>query len=262
MVRSFHPPAAAGERSADRARVGPYYGHRDIPAVVSDHAGTRSNQGALLEIHPPQSEYEVNDRAEMLTFIPGGVTSILDVGCGAGGFGRALRARFGDDLAVVGIEPVPAARAAAGRAGYDEVLAGYFPQALTSGRRFDCIVFNDVLEHLVDPWAALRQAGRHLSPGGTVVASIPNILFAPVLYEIVRHRQWRYTDAGTLDRTHLRFFTKRSIADLFESSGLVVSELRGINNDWQWSRWARYRRLARFTGEYQWLQFAVVARVR
>jgi SAM-dependent methyltransferase len=203
--------------------------------------------------------YESGDRPEVVPFIPDGIASLLDVGCGSGGFGGILRGRFGPGLRLVGVEPMPEARALAEVAGFDQVVPGYFPDAIEPGEAFDCIVFNDVLEHMVDPWSALRDAHRHLTPGGTVVASLPSVLYLPVLARVIARRRWDYTEAGTLDRTHLRFFTKATMADMFAEAGYRVVSVQGINNDWYTGRWGRLKRLAPLAGQFQWLQFVVVA---
>ncbi|GGB38091.1 hypothetical protein GCM10011492_31000 [Flexivirga endophytica] len=209
---------------------------------------------------PRQSLYDVGDRAEIVPFVPDGVTSVLDVGCGGGGFGGLLRRRFGTELRLVGVEPMDAAADQAREAGFDDVVSGFFPDALPSDERFDCIVFNDVLEHMVDPWSALAAAKAHLAPKGVIVASLPSILYLPVIARVLARRRWDYTDAGTLDHTHLRFFTKATMVEMFEGSGYRVERVQGINNQWYTGRWSKVRRLAPLFGEYQWLQFAVVAR--
>jgi 2-polyprenyl-3-methyl-5-hydroxy-6-metoxy-1,4-benzoquinol methylase len=208
---------------------------------------------------PPVHVYDA-DRAEIVPFVPASVTSILDVGCGSGSFGRLLRQRFGDVLRLEGIEPVAAAREAARTKGFDRVREGFFPQAVEAGERFDCIVFNDVLEHILDPDETLRVAREHLGDGGVVVASIPNILYLPVLARVIVRRRWDYTDEGTLDRTHVRFFTRANIVELFEQTGYEVQRIEGINNQWYTGRWGRLQLLARFVGQFQYQQFAVVAR--
>lgn len=224
----------------------------DVPAAEP----TRPREG------PPQSLYDSSERPEIVPFVPEGTTSVLDVGCGNGGFGALLRARFGPGLRLVGIEPMEAARAAAGTRGFDVVLPGYFPDALDAGtgERFACIVFNDVLEHILDPQQALEAARDHLAPGGVVVASLPSILYLPVLARVVLRRRWDYTDAGTLDRTHVRFFTRANMVELFVAAGYAVERVQGVNNEWYTGRWGRVRRLAPLFGQFQWLQFAIVAR--
>ena len=69
------------------------------------------------------------------------------------------------------------------------------------------VFFNDVLEHVLDPWTLLQQVHDVLAPDGTVVAAIPSIQYAPVVRDLLRGR-WDYRDTGTLDRTHVRFLPK------------------------------------------------------
>jgi 2-polyprenyl-3-methyl-5-hydroxy-6-metoxy-1,4-benzoquinol methylase len=163
----------------------------------------------------------------MVPFIPSGVTTILDVGCSRGRFGETLRAA-NPDWRLYGIEPDPAMVDEA-RPHYEEVTCGFFPDDLPAGRTFDCIVFNDVLEHVVDPWETLRAATGFLAPGGRVVASIPNVRHYIVVRDLFLRGRWDYADWGVLDRTHLRFFTRSSIAALFESADLEIGTLTGIN---------------------------------
>lgn len=83
------------------------------------------------------------------------------------------------------------------------------------------MILADVLEHLADPWETLRQVRRVLAPGGTVVASIPNVRHWQVVRDLLEGR-WEYAEAGILDRTHRWFFTRRSLARLFEETGFTV----------------------------------------
>lgn len=190
--------------------------------------GPRRRLADAARMADPVALYPVDERLEVLPLIPHGTGSVLDVGCGRGGFGRALRAT-GRATTIWAVEPNEAfGREAAPH--YDEVIVGTFPMAL-AGRpqRFDCIVFNDVLEHMVDPWEALRQTRAHLEPGGTVVASIPNVRNARTTFDLLVRGSWTYVDMGVLDRTHLRFFTKKTVRSLFQAAGYRVDVLHGIN---------------------------------
>jgi hypothetical protein len=85
----------------------------------------------------------------------------------------------------------------------------------------DCVIFADVLEHLVDPWTVLATWSTRLAARGTLVASIPNVLHRSVVRGML-HGRWDYTDEGILDRTHLRFFTRETALELIESAGFRV----------------------------------------
>jgi SAM-dependent methyltransferase len=151
--------------------------------------------------------------------VPPDCRRVLDVGCGAGGLGRLLKARGHH---VTGIELVPEAAEAARRQ-LDRVVtadvetAGFpFPPG-----SFDAVVFADLLEHLVDPWRILREAAALLAPGGHVIASIPNLQNIDVLRRLVRGR-WEYRARGLTDFGHLRFFTLHTIRGLFAQAGLAL----------------------------------------
>jgi len=168
------------------------------------------------------------DRHEVLPFVPGQCEAILDVGCGRGAFGELLKLQR-PEARVSGIESVPD-RAKQATERLDLVTCGSFPYDLPAGEAFDCIVFNDVLEHLADPWQAINHARSVLSGGhGYVVASIPNVQHYSVSIKLLLRGEWHYVDAGILDRTHLRFFTKKSMRELFETQGFVVDIVAPIN---------------------------------
>lgn len=133
---------------------------------------------------------------------------------------------------------------------------------------YDCVVFNDVLEHMVDPAGALGYARTLLKPAGCIVASIPNIRHFPTVWKLVVHGRWEYAEAGTLDRTHLRFFTKESIKNLFREAGYTITQLTGINryavnSKDEYKLWRYFKIIQKLAPhrleDMAYLQFAVVA---
>jgi ubiquinone/menaquinone biosynthesis C-methylase UbiE len=166
------------------------------------------------------------DRPELVPLIPAEATRILEVGCGEGRFANTLRAaRPASRLEIVGVEVNEAAGQVA-RSVLDRLIVGNVEQLeVNYDNYFDCVVFADVLEHLVDPWNMLRRARRFLKDGGRIVASIPNVQHWSVLANLFRGR-WDYAEYGIMDNTHLRFFTRTSIRNLFESTGFGAVEIR------------------------------------
>jgi len=154
----------------------------------------------------------------------GRVLRILDVGCASGYFGEALKLRGHE---VWGVEPDPTSATQA-RTRLDQVSGGTIEDFLGSAdvadARFDVIIFGDVLEHTIDPADVLRRCSARLKEGGVVIASVPNVAHLAVRVMLLEGR-WDYDDRGILDRTHLRFFTKASIAGLFSSAGFSVDAL-------------------------------------
>jgi 2-polyprenyl-3-methyl-5-hydroxy-6-metoxy-1,4-benzoquinol methylase len=173
-----------------------------------------------------RTEYYSNSRLEILPFVPATVAQVLDVGCGTGGFGEALKANI--ECTVWGVEPDEQAALEA-RTKLDCVFNTTFDEAIDlHQKRFDCIFFNDVLEHLIDPYSALKFSKELLLPNGYVIASIPNILHFFTISKIIETQDWKYEDEGILDKTHLRFFTKKSITRMFEDCGFKLKDIQGI----------------------------------
>lgn len=207
--------------------------------------------------------YPDDVRTEMLSYVPRGIGRLLDVGCGRGGFAEAVKARD-PGAEVWGVEISPAACESA-RGRLDRVVEGPFPDALgPDAPRFDCVVFNDVLEHLVDPWDALRRTRSLLEDTGVVVASVPNVRDLRVVGPLVALGRWQYTDTGLLDRTHLRFFTRASAIELFSASGYSVDTVEGVNLGLarRFPRTSRVAELVLGTGpnSFRTPQYAIVAR--
>lgn len=168
-------------------------------------------------------------RNEIIGYIPENTKKILDVGCSAGDFGSNLKKRL-KDISVWGIEPNKYAADIA-KEKLDHVICSPFNDTIVGleNQTFDCITFNDVLEHLENPSLALILCIKLLNDEGSLVASIPNVMFFPVMYNLIKNEEWKYEDSGVLDKTHLRFFTKKSIIRLFEESGYEIIKIEGIN---------------------------------
>lgn len=173
--------------------------------------------------------YKYLERREMLPFVPDGCTKILEVGCGDGSFAAQLAVKPG--LEVWGVEMHKAsALVASGK--LHRVLAGEFEPMIDSqlpGNYFDCIIFNDVLEHFPYTDKVLMKIRKLLSAQGYVVASIPNFRYVGNLWEIVVNKDFDYKDSGILDYTHFRFFTQKSIRRMFSHAGYEVLKCEGIN---------------------------------
>ncbi|MEY2535327.1 MAG: hypothetical protein QOF29_3237 [bacterium] len=171
------------------------------------------------------SEYFTNDRADVVAKLPRPLGRVLDVGCGAGGVGRSLRAAGAERLAGVEVH-APAAEEA--RTVFDTVYTGTIEDAVATDALegpFDTIVLYDVLEHLVDPGAVLARLDQLAGPRAQVHVSVPNARHWSLLYDLVARGTFGYTEWGHRDRTHLRWFTRRDIAALLEAHGWHVSDV-------------------------------------
>ena len=209
----------------------------------------------------PDDYYELS-RAEMVSFVPETSRSILEVGCSSGAFGALLKER-GPGVTVWGIEPdADSAGVATGR--LDRVITGTFSADMPEldGKHFDAICFNDVLEHLANPEEVLTGCRNLLDPGGVVVASIPNILFFYQISKILIEQDWKYEEFGIMDNTHLRFFTRKSIVRMFETTGYDIEKIEGINAfAGKKYKIANFLTLGRLS-DWKYVQFGITARVR
>jgi 2-polyprenyl-3-methyl-5-hydroxy-6-metoxy-1,4-benzoquinol methylase len=94
---------------------------------------------------------------------------------------------------------------------------------------FDAIYFNDVLEHLVDPYTVLKKMRSKLTSTGVLISSIPNVRYHNTFIKVLVNKDWQYRSHGVMDFTHLRFFTEKSIIRMYEESGYNIKLSEGIN---------------------------------
>jgi SAM-dependent methyltransferase len=169
--------------------------------------------------------YETS-RPDVRAHVPGDARRILDLGCSTGALGAELKRSR--DAVVVGVElDREYAEQAAER--LDRVVVAdvesFLRQEPPPEAPFDCLVAADVLEHLVDPWLALRRAAELVRPGGTVVISVPNVLHWRGLARLVLTRRWPRDEAGPFDRTHLRWFSGEDAVDLLRQAQVLPARV-------------------------------------
>ena len=157
-------------------------------------------------------------RPDLWRYIPDSIDRVLDVGCAAGELGAALK-EAGKAREVVGLE-LSACAATQARCHLDHVVQGDIESIDVPypDKYFDLLVYADVLEHLKNPWDLAVRHRRLLRPGGYVVASLPTVGHVTTLLMLLR-QQWRYEELGIMDYTHLRFFTRSGVLDLFRRAG-------------------------------------------
>lgn len=172
-------------------------------------------------------DYYQHSRPEMLKFLPPDYSAVLEVGCGEGNFARQLR----QGCEVWGVEFDRNSAELASRC-LKKVLRGKYDQVAGDipGEYFDVVICNDVIEHMVDHDWFFDSIRSKLRNPGFLVASIPNVRHVRNLYELLVAKDWRYREFGVLDRTHVRFFTEKSILRTLRNHGFSVEKIRGINN--------------------------------
>jgi len=190
----------------------------------------------------------IGNRPDIESMVSTTAKLVLDVGCSNGTLGSAIKARTG--AKVIGVELSPTMAAEASNC-LDRVFVDDAAAVFTTGKlaefKFDTIIFADVLEHLVDPWLVLQSATKYLTPEGVIIASLPNIRHIDTIFNLVVKGNWPYRDRGIHDHTHLRFFTKHNIIELFNSAGLKIKRLetnyRLIEKPHSLNRWAKFMAL-------------------
>jgi len=171
----------------------------------------------------PKDYYKIL-RKDLINLIPDKVKCLLDVGCGTGKLGAFLKKNR--KITVIGIELSSKAGKIA-RKYLDKVYVGDIEKIKFNFKKnyFDCIVCGDVLEHLIDPVKILIKLKPFLKKDGILIASIPNIQHYTIIYRLI-FGKWQYSDAGLLDKTHLRFFTLNTIKELFSETGYKIIRIQ------------------------------------
>lgn len=167
----------------------------------------------------------IHDRhnESLLSQIPSSSKRVIEIGCSSGALARAFKSNF-PCADWVGVE-IDSDYAEYASKHCDRTVVSDVEQwsqvmfELYSDR--DTWVFGDVLEHLVDPWRVLANIRSVIPPHGSIVSCIPNAQHWSVILKLVTG-DFRYEDSGLFDRTHLRWFTRKTILDLFGSQGFDI----------------------------------------
>lgn len=177
---------------------------------------------------PKDHEYYEHPRYEVIQHIPLRTRRLLDVGCGAGILGATLKKEF-KEMEITGVEMVEDACRKAQRV-LDHVVQGNIEtmELPFAEGYFDSIVCADVLEHLLHPEDVLKKLARYLEREGVIVISLPNVQYHEVVAMLVSGA-WTYMNAGILDSTHVRFFTRQTAMDMVREAGLEVAHIGPLN---------------------------------
>lgn len=167
------------------------------------------------------SHYYVRLKAWMLPLIQDGPNSIMDMGCASGRMGEKLL-DVGKAKEVFGVEIFESAAEEASRI-YQKVFVGDIEAMdLDFKEAFDYVICGDILEHLKDPYQVVRRIYRWLKPGGCLLVCVPNVRSHRVVRDLVFKGKWEYVDAGIMDKTHMRFFTRSSCRAMIAEAGFKV----------------------------------------
>ena len=216
------------------------------------------------DYHSKEISYYQNIPFYLEPFIPGKIQIVLDVGCSSGQIKFLLKDKMRLNCEIWGVEPELRSVEIA-KQNLDTVFHGFFNHEIDfGGQKFDCIFFNDVLEHMYDPAEALTTAKKLLNEGGEIVASIPQVRFYKIIKQLLLQKDWRYEESGVMDATHIRFFTKKSIIRMFKECGYEVETIKPICNVLPFNQKLKYLyRIFEFIiGDIFYTNYAVVAKPR
>ncbi len=158
-------------------------------------------------------------------------STVLDLGCGSGALGQHLAETRSCTSDGVTLSEAEAEHA---RPHYRRVVVDNLEScnltATFAGQRYDFIVCADVLEHLSRPERVLEACRTMLAPDGRLLISVPNAAYSGLLAELMQG-EFRYRDEGLLDRTHLRFFTRRSLTRFLAEQRWTLDSLDTVRRE-------------------------------
>ena len=160
-------------------------------------------------------------RQEIKPLLPKNPSRVLEVGAGAGHTLKWIKALY-PKTETTAVE-INSALLHELKQNVDVPIIGPIDEALPQLKSYDLILFLDVLEHLSDPTATLRNLSKHLEANGQVIVSVPNIAHLSVSVPLLLQRRFDYQDAGILDRTHLKFFVEGTAIKLLNDANFIVT---------------------------------------
>ena len=174
-----------------------------------------------------QTPLNLGLNGDLLAMIPNDASRIVEVGCSGGGLAREYR-KINPRCEYIGLE-INAQYAEVAREHCTRVLVGDIEHlgndVFESSAGSSSWIFGDVLEHLYDPWSVLKRIRGAIAPTESVIACIPNAQHWSMQARL-NCGALHYEDKGLLDRTHIRFFPKLTIRELFDSCGYAIVDAR------------------------------------
>jgi 2-polyprenyl-3-methyl-5-hydroxy-6-metoxy-1,4-benzoquinol methylase len=206
-----------------------------------------------------KEEYFNSYRKEMVNFLPRTIRKSIEFGCGFGNFSGFIKEKYQAETWGVDINPVAIEKS---EKILDRVIKS---EALSSlellpENYFDCVICNDFLEHLEYPDIFLRELKRCVTKNAVLVASVPNVRHYPNIKKLLLYKDWNYSDAGVLDKTHLRFFTQKSLKRFIQENDMTIESFKGINKLKSFRLTFLNFILAGFISDMFYLQFAFRAK--
>ena len=145
---------------------------------------------------------------------------ILDIGCGTGLLDKEIKKK---NNIVYGID-ISKERLKIAKKRLDRVFRQDVNQINIPSHKFDVLIFADILEHLENPLLLLRTSKKYLKKDGYIIVSIPNVVVWNIRLKFL-FGSFTYKESGTLDKSHLRFFTKKTALELVNNAGYKIKKV-------------------------------------
>lgn len=189
--------------------------------------------------------------------------SVLEVGCDMGANLLGIKNQY-PKCRIYGLE-INETAAELGSHIADIRYGNIEDECVDFGEKFDYIIFGDVLEHLHNPQQTVKYCKELLKENGRIIASIPNVMHISVMNQLLRG-EFRYTDIGLLDKTHIHLFTQKEIVRMFAEENYEIEEMQGVIYELEEEEEKLLGKLMQISGEhvteqmYKTYQYSVVAR--
>ncbi len=164
---------------------------------------------------------------DLLKLMPHDAKRVVEIGCSSGALAREYK-NNNPDCFYIGVE-IDEEYAGLAKRYCDEVYTGNIEtidnETWNKLAAADCFVFGDTLEHLQDPWKVLKRIRSCIPLTGSIVCCVPNAQHWSLQVRLnIGH--FRYEESGLLDKTHLRWFTRQTLIELFFDTGFVVNHIQ------------------------------------
>jgi 2-polyprenyl-3-methyl-5-hydroxy-6-metoxy-1,4-benzoquinol methylase len=200
----------------------------------------RTSDAGLTMLYKYESSVDLQNKNSVWTKeieMIGYSKRVLEFGCHTGFVSKVLRER---NCSITGIE-IDRNAAEEAKAFCEEVIIGDIEEInydVVLKGKYDVALFGDILEHLKTPEIILKRVQNFLKEDGFIVISIPNIAHWSIRLQLLRGN-FDYAESGILDKTHLRFFTKKSIVGLLEKSNYHIEQIDYVKIEDKWSNLLR-----------------------
>lgn len=171
-----------------------------------------------------QTPIHDNHNPDLLRLIPQSSKNVIEIGCSSGALAREFKRS--NNVNWIGVEIDASYAELANRHCDKTIITNIDDCDLDFYKEFtdrDCWIFGDTLEHFKDPWSVLKNIRAVIPQNGSVIACIPNAQHWSLITRLAIG-DFRYEDSGLLDKTHLRWFTRQTIVELFSSQGFEILE--------------------------------------